>query len=1013
MNAQTNTKITPNARQKECIDTLKGSVMVLAGPGTGKTFTVIERIKNMLDNNIDPSKILCLTFSDAAAGEMKRRLLDKAGQKGARVSVYTYHSFCWELIQNNIDYFEEFSNAQIITDTAKRSLMRQCIEESDTKYFKTSSGDRFFHTSTILDRIEEIKKNLITKEEYFYNLENHIDWGRGLSEIREKISLAQNNGKKVLKKDESLMAELEKKINRAREVYNYYELYTKKMRENNLIDFNDMISLVINKFQESPAFSNLVASEYDYFLVDEYQDTNKAQNTLIFNLIDAKEEKNIFVVGDDDQIIFSFQGAQIDNIEKFLKKYPDTKVICLNENMRSTQSILDLSEKVAQLDSRRLENNPEFKKYGITKHLIAKNPELFDKNTKPILNIYEDITQEYCAIVDTIEEIIKEDLPKLSEIAILTKTNGELEEFCELLKGRNIPYELKEGKSIFSVKSSILTIFYLKMLLNPTLYADKIFPLLLCEPFCININDYNSILAKSYLHKNRDFISDIYDMKDNKWEDAKKIEKLISDFEYLSEAKGALNLYALVLEVINHTGILNYFINCPADVEENIAALKKLVSEAHNFHASQKNANLADFIKYLDDALENNIPVLTEKSPLNKNAIQLVTLHSSKGREFSYVFIPTLEEYKWERSKTDTISPKIPLSKVITPEEKEELKTSEKIKLLFVGITRAKHKLFLSAPKTIGDKERRLSKYISQIREEYLERREILYTKENYLNELIKPVKYERDFKEDFQNFIRSSFESLSISPSMLNTYLKCPRQFLYSYVLRLGAFNKINDILNYGNVVHKTIENFSKDAKSHGRYKNVEDFIADFKAQCARMPFSERSVRNNFLKKGEENLRIFYNQIILSAPSKIFSTELNIETKVGTQIPINGKIDRIELSDSGDFIIKDFKTGSAKAARDIADGGMYEHYLNQLRFYKYLIEKKFDDKKVCEAQLVFVEQCDSNFSCNLTDYDSEIIENKIKEVYKNIEAQNFEPAQDKKNCANCEFCSMCSLNLL
>ena len=1007
-----NTKIKPNLKQQECIDTLKGSVMVLAGPGTGKTFTVIERIKNMLDNNIDPSKILCLTFSDAAAGEMKRRLLDKAGQKGTRVSVYTYHSFCWELIQNNIDYFEEFSNAQIITDTAKRSLIRQCIEESDTKYFKTSSGDRFFHTSTILDRIDEIKKNLITKEEYFYNLENHIDWGGGLKEIREKILRAQSEGKKILKKDESLMAELEKKINRAREVYDYYELYTKKMRENNLIDFNDMISLVINKFQELPAFSNLVASEYDYFLVDEYQDTNKAQNTLVFSLVDTKDEKNIFVVGDDDQIIFSFQGAQIDNIEKFLKKYPDTKVICLNENMRSTQSILDLSEKVAQLDPRRLENNQDFKKYGITKHLCAKNPELFDKNTKPILNIYEDIVQEYCAIVDKIEEIIKEDSPKLSEIAILTKTNSELEEFCELLKGRNIAYELKDGKSIFCVKSSILTIFYLKMLLNPALNADKIFPLLLCEPFCIDINDYNDILAKSYLHKNRDFISDIYDMKDKEWKNAQKIEKFISDYEYLNEAKGALNLYALVLEVINRTGILNCFINCPSDTEENIAALKKLVSEAHNFYNSQKSANLGDFIKYLDDALENNTPILTEKSPLNKNAIQLVTLHSSKGREFSYVFIPTLDEYKWERSKTDTISPKIPLGKIITPDEKEELKTSEKIKLLFVGITRAKHKLYLSFPKTIGGKERRLSRYIGQIQDEYLERRENLYTNENYLGELIKPVKYEHDFKEDFQNFIRSSFESLSISPSMLNTYLKCPRRFLYSYVLRLGAFNKINDVLNYGNVVHKTIENFSKNAKTQGCYQNVEDFITDFRALCTRTPFSERSVRNNFLKKGEENLRTFYNQIILTAPSKIFSTELNIETKVGTQIPINGKIDRIELDEENNFIIKDYKTGSAKPARDIADGGAYEHYLNQLRFYKYLIEKKFD-KKVSQAQLVFVEQCDSNFSCTLGEQDSEIIENKIKEAYKNIEAQNFEPTQDKKNCSMCDFCDMCLLNLL
>lgn len=1005
-------KILPNKKQQECIDTINGSIMVLAGPGTGKTFTVIERIKGMLEKGVEPSKILCLTFSDAAANEMKSRLISKVGQKGSLVNVYTYHSFCWEIIQNNEEYFEEYSSAQIINDTAKRNLMRLCIDELDTKHFKTSSGDKFFHTGTILNRINEIKKNLLAKEEYFYNLENHPQWGKGLDDINEKIKDCIAQGKKVLKKDENYKSELEKRINQARETYDFYELYSKKMRENNLIDFNDMIILVLNKFKESANFLDKIANNYDYFLVDEYQDTNKAQNTIVFNLVDANNKKNIFVVGDDDQIIYGFQGAQIDNIEQFLKKYPDTKVICLDENMRSTQSILDLSEQVAKQDPNRLENNPEFKKYNVNKHLSAKNASLFEKNTKPTLKIFQDINQEYQAIADEIENIIKNDCPKLNEIAILTKSNGELDEFCEILKGRNIPYELKEGKSIFSIKSSILTIFYLKMLVNPALNADKIFPLLLSEPFCINVNDYNDILAKSYLHKNRDFISDIYDMKDKNWQDEAKIKKFIDDFEYLSGAKGSLNIYQLVLETINKTGILNYFINCPLNIEENIAALKKLTQEAHDFYNSQKSATLEDFTNYLDDTLENGTAILTEKSPIDKNAVQLVTIHSSKGREFSYVFIPTLDEYKWERFSQDNITPKIPIKKVIDDETKKALKNSENVKVLFVGITRAKHKLYLSFPKTIGGKERRMTKFISEIKPEYLEKTEIPYTKENYVAELIKTVRYEHNFRDDFQNFIRSSFETLSLSASMMNTYLDCPRQFLYSYVLRLGSLNGVNDILNYGNVVHKTIENFSKNAKIEGKYEDIENFISNFKNLLAKVPFSDRSVRKNYLQKGEENLRIFYNQLVLTQIDKIFSTEFNIETKVGTQIPINGKIDRIELLEDGTFLIKDFKTGSAKSKYEIKEGGTYERYLNQLRFYKYLVEKKFD-KKVSAAQLVFVEQCDKNHTCQMSEEDNSIIENKIKEVYSNIEIQNFEPTFNKKACEYCDFKDMCELNLL
>ena len=387
-------------------------------------------------------------------------------------------------------------------------------------------------------------------------------------------------------------------------------------------------------------------------------------------------------------------------------------------------------------------------------------------------------------------------------------------------------------------------------------------------------------------------------------------------------------------------------------------------------------------------------------------------MHSSKGREFSYVFIPTLEEYKWERARTESVNPKIPLSKVFSDEEKEALKISEKIKLLFVGITRAKHKLYLSVPKVIGGKEKRLTKFISSISSDFLEREEILYTKENYLNELIKMVKYEHNYRDDFQNFIRSSFETLSLSSSMMNTYLDCPRQFLYSYVLRLGSLNGVNDALNYGNVVHKTIENFSKKSKIQGFYQSVEEFIADFKLQFAKTPFSDRATRKNLAQKGEQNLRIFYNQLILTPINKIYSTEYNIETKVGTQIPINGKIDRIETLEDGTFLIKDFKTGSAKGSYEIKEGGTYERYLNQLRFYKYLCEKKFD-KKVSAAQLVFVEQCDKNYTREMLEEDNEIIENKIKEVYANIENQNFEPSHNKKSCEYCDFKGMCELNLL
>lgn len=1009
-------KITPNAAQKECIETIKGPVMVLAGPGTGKTFVVVERIKNMLTKGIEPEKILCLAFSEAAASEMKRRLIQKAGAMAGRVNVYTYHGFCLEVIQNNPEYFEEFSGFSIINETQKRKIIRQCIQEQDIKYFKTKSGDKLYYTGEILLRIDEIKKNLLSKDEYNRNLVSHPEWGKALVEAKAKIKETIANGKKVPKNLEDKVPDLEKKIGQARELWRLFESYTIKMRELSLLDFNDMIALVLMKFSESASFLDKIASNYDYFLVDEYQDTNNSQNALVFSFVDAKEEKNIFVVGDDDQIIYAFQGAQIDNIEKFLLKYPNTKVICLVENMRSTQSILNLSEAVANLDSNRLQNNPQFKKYNIDKHLVAKNPEITQKDKMPEFHEFEDIVQEYNAIIDKIQEIIEKDNPKLSQIAILTKKNEELEEFAELLKGRGIPYELKEGKSIFSTKASLLTIFYLKMLLNHAKYADKIFPLLLTEPFSLNIDDYNDLLAKSYLHKNREFISDLYELKNKEgyeFKEPQKVEKLLADFEYLTNARASLNIYQLVLEVINKTGIMEFFVNNPINREENIAALKRLADEAKAFLGTSSGTSLADFIEYLDDSFENGNKILAQKPPVVKNAVQLVTMHSSKGREFEYVFIPTLEEFRWEKAKGDKVSSKVPISKVVSEEEKKELKNSQNVKLLFVAITRAKHFLYMSVPKSIANSKKNMTKYIKELDNKgFFTKEENTYTDENFVLELSNSLQYKCNYKDEFQNFIQSTIESLSISPTMMNTYINCPMEFFNTYVLRLQELNRVDDILNFGSAIHKTIEEFSKLACAKKSYPSVEEFSKMFNQNIKKTPFSSRETRLVYIERGEENLSKFYNQLILEPIDKIFSTEQNIEAKIGSDIKINGKIDRLEVNDDGTFTVVDFKTGSAKSKYTIKEGGTNEKYLNQLKFYKYLVEKKYQ-KTVSLAKLVFVEQCHENFSANALEFDNDAFEAKIKEVYNNILNQKFEPTSDKSNCKFCKFKNLCELNIL
>ena len=472
----------PNEKQQQCIDNINGKFLVLAGPGTGKTFTIIERIYSMLKKGIEPDKILCLTFTDAAANEMKVRLEHKLGCVCSDVNIYTYHSFCYEIIENYPEEFELAANVKIISDSTARAFIKECIDEISPKAFRTDKNDPYFYIDTLKYRIDEIKKNRLTKDKYFYNLANNMDWEPKLVQLKRKLEEKNKNGDTRTTTLLSNIENTEKEIETARELWLFYELYQSKMHEKNYVDFNDIISLVLDKFENNPAFLDEISRKYEYILVDEYQDTNSAQNSIVFTLTKSLKSGNIFVVGDDDQIIYTFQGAKLDNIEKFLTTFPETQVICLTENMRSTQNILDVSREIANQDNNRLEANPKFIKYGIQKKLISKNIYISLKNKPVRCYAYVDSLQECTEIISEIDELVNSpDCPTdengnkdLSQIAILTRRNVDLEIYAEMLKERNIPYELKDGKSIFAVRSSITLYFYIQALTNPELNSDKL-----------------------------------------------------------------------------------------------------------------------------------------------------------------------------------------------------------------------------------------------------------------------------------------------------------------------------------------------------------------------------------------------------------------------------------------------------------------------------------------------------------------------------------------------------------
>ena len=1015
--------IKPNSKQQQAIDILNGQVMLLAGPGTGKTFTVIHRIEKMLADGVEPSSILCLTFSDAAASEMRQRLIKKMGVVASAVDIYTYHSFCNDLIKTYPDKFEMTSGVKLITDAEKISIMKECIDDANLEFFVPSRADRYFFTKNFISYVEKLKTQRVSKDEYMACIDTNPMLMPRYKELESEIYEREQAGNTKNKTRYNELEKIKTNIEKAKELWTLFELYSTKMINKNLIDFSDMINLVLTSFEEDSQFLSEVSNKYKYFLVDEYQDTNDLQNQIIFNLLDGNDEKNIFVVGDDDQIIYGFQGAKSDNIENFLTKYPNTTVICLEENNRSTQTILDFSNLIVNQDENRLENNLYFKeKYNISKKLTAKNPKIIVKDKKIKRIQFGEILQEFNYIVDDIKTLIKSDFaPKTdedkidySQIAIISKKRAELQTFAELLKGKNIPFQIDEGKSIFAIRSTILIYFYIKAMNNYLTSSDKLFGLLLSEPFKIDQQDYNKILEEKRLWKkdeSSDFITLMRNL--NGWKNPEKITKFLETFDYLQDYASSNNLRNTVVEIINRTGLLTYFYKSGKNRSENLAGIRKIISEATDFQNSDSTTNLSDFVKYLDDCFENEIDINLDKDSVVQNAVQLMTYHGSKGREFEYVYLPNLISSNWEDFRMPG-EYKLITEEVPDKDAAQAKKDSELLKLLFVGITRAKHTLTISFADSNNGKAQQITKYLEPTANYDFDSEQFECSADDLTTEFYRSVSSDVfDNQKAFKNEIEERVKSVVLSPSRLNDYLSCPRKFFYVKVLGIDVEEADWDGANFGTLIHSLLERAVKVAKESA-YPTLEEILEKFRLGMDGMKFSSEAKKEKYFKQGQKLLTNYYPYFSQIPISRITDIEFSF---YGVDVDgdfITGKIDRIEKNSDGTFELYDYKTGNYSSEKKIAPNEEKQNYFNQLCFYKYAYEK-LTGNKVSKVGIIYVENHEKSVDKYLTDDDMKYIETLIKDTYQNIKALKFNPIKEDKQgvCKNCVYKQLCKLDLI
>ncbi len=1003
-----------NNEQRKCVENIDGKFLVLAGPGTGKTYTVIKRLQAMILNGVEPERILCMTYSRAGANEMKKRVLEELDENNNNVEIHTFHSFCNKIIGEYAEEFDVPPYVQLIPDSIKRAFIKECIDENENaKYYKSTKANKYACFDSIKTGIEYLKKYRInTLEKLEDNIKSDLEWYPAIRSLENE----RDTKRKKNKNYEANIEKIKEKIEKVRELFKFFVSYKEKMELGGYIDYDDMINYILEKFEADSVFAQKISNQYDYIIIDEYQDTNRAQNELIFHLVDNSFKGNVFVVGDDKQIVNASQGARIDSIKAFWEKYKEEikTPIKFIENRRSTQTILNVAKTVAEQNTELLDNEI---------NLEAKNDEVMAKDKKVRLNIYKDEVQQAYDIVKEIDELVNSpECPvdkdtgekDYSQIAILSTSKDELAYYAEMLHDRGISYELKEGKNIFEIKSSVMLYSYLQTLVNPDNNSDKIFRLLLLEPFNISPKSFNLLQEENSRHKN--FIEAMREIaKDNNAPD--DIKKFINTYEYLRNILQGETVYRIVSQCVSKTGILDFFFNHEINKLENTLALKRLLDEAYTYSKQYKAVNLEDFVQYLDMLQKENTPLNIEKDSIKINAIQLTTYQSSKGLEYEYVYMPSLKPRKWESNSQPIIKPSVPLSKEDYRDETEwgAYKLADKINKMYVGMTRAKHTLRLSYVGTNGAEGHTRLLKVSDIPKEYLETN--LFTEDKKTNRVNMPVEYpvikDFDYVSEYKENISEAIKQIEYySPSLVNPYIKCPRRFFFDEVLKLSSPNfSIPDALNFGKAVHKACENAVKEACYKNEFWDSEKFTEEVKAQIDKYPFSTFEQRNQYKEVAETNIREFYEKdLSLTKIDTVYEVENDIIADF-EGVKFKGLPDRINLVD-GKFKIYDYKTGNAKSKKEICltdpedeSVGSHEDYYIQMGLYKYFLEKT-DEKgrKVSEATFIFPQELNKPYKVEYTDKDIEKILEKYKNAINGIRACEFNPTPSKVSCLYCPY---------
>ena len=886
--ARNNSELKLNKEQLEAIKYGNGPLLIIAGAGTGKTTVVTERIKYLiLSQKAKPNEVLALTFTEKAAREMEERV-DVAMPYGyTQMWILTFHSFCDRVLRAEALHIGLDPRYKLMTEAETIQSIRNNLFKFDLDYFRPLGNPTKF-IGGMLQHFSRLQDEDITPGQY----------------------LAYAKKLKGVEKEEK-----RKTLELAKAFKTYDELKVKE----GLMDFGDLIVKTLVLFRQRPNILKQYQEQFKYLLVDEFQDTNHAQNELAILLAGKGSRAKITVTGDDNQSIYRFRGAAVSNILQFKKTYPSAKVVSLTKNYRSTQIILDSAYQLIKF------NDPDTleAQLGISKKLISQ----VAKDGEEISFIHSDrVENEADAVARKIEEIKKETKYEWRDFAILVRANNHSEPFARAFSRRGIPYQFLGPGRLFKQPEVIDLISYLKVIYN---FDDSValYRLLSIEYLDIPARDLVAIgnyarRFNSTLFEACGKINDIFVASETK-EKVKKILEIIGRNLKLvrRETAGQLLYYFL-----QDTGLLQKLLSPDSpEAEKKAGNISKFFDKLKTYEVDHEDATVPAVVDWLELSSElGESPRAADTDWTEVDAVNILTAHSSKGLEFPVVFLVNLVAQRFPTTERREQIP-IPdaLIKEVLPVGDYHLE--EERRLFYVGMTRARERVFVTAADYYGEgkREKRLSPFIFEalgdkaVASELSEVAHKQLTFLDYAAPKISETKYQiPKLHIDYLSF------------SQIETFKTCPLHYKLKYIFKVPT--PPSAAQSFGSSLHAAIRDFYLAVKAGQR--PTEKLIYELlEKNWVKEGFSGKTHEKRFFEKGKLYLSGFLKQGFNSKNPPVVMEEpftIPLNDKKGKGLRIGGKIDRVDVLPDGTIEIIDYKTGATIPTQKEVDDNL------QLSFY-------------------------------------------------------------------------------